>query len=153
MYRLGRCFMIVLNCQWLKTIALGMTGNAEKKHYPTFKHQHSRLPDDGANFRASPEIVPLPARYFRPRTSIHRCATDLGEQGRSRSGIRVVGQHGQRLPLPATENNGELAKHSWAAKPAAVRLCCIFLLRSLTTWRLRSREKYTCTVLQPTFFG
>jgi hypothetical protein len=42
----------------------------------------------GTNFRASPEIFPLPARYFRARIIIHRCASDLKrEQGQSRSGI------------------------------------------------------------------
>jgi hypothetical protein len=42
----------------------------------------------GTNFRASPEIFPLPARYFRARIIIHRFTSDLkGEQGQIRSGI------------------------------------------------------------------
>jgi hypothetical protein len=42
----------------------------------------------GTDFWASPEILPLPERYFRARASFHRSASDLnGEQGQSRSGI------------------------------------------------------------------
>jgi hypothetical protein len=42
----------------------------------------------GASGWASPEIFPLPARYFRARIIFHRCASDLkGEQGQSTSGI------------------------------------------------------------------